>query len=263
LPSKYTNIQPNSLQPAIGYTFIELDSIDSTNTHAMQQIQAKLAEHGTAYFAHQQTAGKGRQGKVWQTEPKANIILSVVLDAARLKISQQFFISAVAALAVVDLLKSYTPNNPSIKWPNDVYYNDSKAAGILIENSLQGNKWQWCVLGIGVNINQTQFANGLINPISLQQITYKQYQAVDLAKQLCAFLEKWYQQLLNGNFLYILDTYNSHLYKKGQVVRLKKNNIAFNCTIDHVNNQGKLLVKDGLQSEFDFGEVEWVIEQRQ
>lgn len=261
MPSTNTNIQPNNQQPVIGNTFIELDSVDSTNTHAMKQIQAKLAEHGTVYFAHQQTAGKGRQGKVWETEPKANIILSVVLDAARLQIAHQFFISAVAALAVVDLLNKFTPTNSTIKWPNDVYYNDTKAAGILIENNLQGNKWQWCVVGIGININQMQFPKGLINPISLAQITNKNYDTINLAKQLCAFLESWYLRMVAGNFSYILENYNQCLYKKGQIVKLKKNNIAFNCTVDQVNKQGKLLVKDGLQHEFDFGEIEWVIEQ--
>lgn len=259
MSSIHININQNNTQPAIGHRFIELTETDSTNTHAMNQIQAKMAEHGIAYFAHHQTAGKGRQGKIWHTEPKANIILSVVLDASRLKISESFNISMVAALAVKDLLQQYVPANVYIKWPNDVYYNDSKAAGILIENKLQGKKWQWSVIGIGVNINQTQFEKNLLNPVSLSLITEKKYDAVLLAKDLCSCLEKRYQQLINGNNQSLLADYNNCLYKRNQVVKLKKNNIAFNCTIQSVSAHGKLLVSDGLQDEFDFGEVEWIL----
>ncbi len=253
------NIAQNDSQPPIGHNFFELDQIDSTNTHAMNQIQSKLTEHGNAYFAHHQTAGKGRQGKVWQAEPKANIILSVVLDASRLKMSQSFTISMVAALAVTDLLSQYIRQNISIKWPNDVYYNDSKAAGILIENKLQGSKWQWCVIGIGININQTSFDNSILNPTSLSLITKKKYDTVQLAKELCCNLEKRYQQLITGNLQCLLNEYNNHLYKQGQIVKLKKNNIAFSCIIQSVNLQGKLQVSGGLQDEFDFGEVDWIL----
>ncbi len=253
------NIAQTNSKPPIGHLFLELDQTHSTNTHAMNQIQSKLAEHGNAYFAHQQTAGKGRQGKVWQTEPNANIILSVVLDASKLKITQSFAISMMAALAVKDLLSQYIPQNISIKWPNDVYYNDSKAAGILIENKLQGSKWQWCVIGIGININQTNFDKNLLNPTSLACITQKKYNTLTLAKELCSFLETRYQQLITGNLQNIIADYNQHLYKRGQLVKLKKNNIAFSCTIQSVNLQGKLQVSDGLQDEFDYGEVEWIL----
>ena len=115
------------------------------------------------------------------------------------------------------------------------------------------------MIGIGVNINQTQFEKKLLNPVSLSLITEKKYDAVLLAKDLCSCLEKRYQQLINGNTQSLLVDYNTSLYKRNQVVKLKKNNIAFNCIIQSVTAQGKLLVSDGLQDEFDFGEVEWVL----
>ena len=244
---------------SLGHQFIELEQVNSTNTYAMQQIQAKLAQHGFAYFAHTQTNGRGRQGKVWQTQPKANIILSVVVNASTIGLSNQFYLSVVAALAVADLLNTFVTQPIAIKWPNDVYINDSKAAGILIENSLKGNKWQWAVIGIGVNINQTTFDTSLTNPTSVAAITGQQYHTKDAAKQLCSFLNIRYHQLLNGETENLLNTYNDLLYKKNQAVKLKKNNIAFNCIIQQVNAMGKLQVKDGLQDEFDFGEVEWIL----
>lgn len=243
----------------IGHQFIELEQINSTNSHAMQQIQANLAQHGTAYFAYEQTAGRGQHGKTWQTEPKSNIILSVVVDATKIRTANQFFLSMVAALAVYDLLNNFLSNQVSIKWPNDVYINDSKAAGILIENTLKGNKWQWAVIGIGVNINQTVFDASLTNATSLSLATQKTFNAVELAKQLCMCLEKRLQQLLLNQAENLLVQYNQVLFKRNEVVKLKKNNIAFTCIIENVNAQGKLMVKNGLQDEFDFGEVEWIL----
>ena len=126
----------------------------------------------TVYFAYEQTMGRGQQGKQWLTEPKANIILSAVINTSKLGITNQFYLSVVAALSVFDLLNFYLPNQISIKWPNDLYINDSKAAGILIENNIKGHKWLWAIVGIGVNINQTTFNKELINATSIACLLY-------------------------------------------------------------------------------------------
>ena len=243
----------------IGHQFIELEQVTSTNTYAMQQIQAKMAQHGIVYFAYEQTMGRGQHGKKWLTEPKANIILSTIVNTSSLGITNQFYLSAVTALAVFDLLNFYLPNQISIKWPNDVYINDSKAAGILVENTIQGNQWPWAVLGIGINVNQTSFNTTLNNATSIATYTQKNYNTIDLAKQLCTFLTHYVEQLFKGNTVQLLQLYNEHLYKRNQQVKLKKDNIAFTCTIQKVEATGKLHVLNGLQDEFNFGEVEWLL----
>jgi BirA family biotin operon repressor/biotin-[acetyl-CoA-carboxylase] ligase len=226
----------------------------------MQMLQQENAVHGQAFFAHHQTAGKGQREKAWDTEPNSNILLSVVLDASFLSLSNQFYLSAAVALGVHDFFGHYAGNNTKIKWPNDIYWQNRKAGGILIENVVRGNDWKWAVAGIGLNINQSNFPEHLLSKaISLKQVIQKELDTVAMAHGLCIFLEKRYQQLKKGETDAIIENYNNQLYKRNEQVKLKKGNIVFPCTIEGVSHTGQLLLSGGLQDEFSFGEVEWVI----
>jgi len=251
-----TSLLPIIAKNKIGQPFVQFETINSTNSYAIDSLQANLAAHGTAYFAHHQTAGKGQRGKEWITDPTSNIILSVVVDSTSIGMHQQFKLSVAVALACYDFFSQYAGDETSIKWPNDIYWRDRKAAGILIENIVKGNVWQWAVVGIGMNINQTAFGEKAKNPVSLKQITGKQFDTVELAKELCDCLEKRYQQLLVTDFSTLLDEYNQQLYKAGQVVKLKKDTATFNCTIKQVNVNGQLEVAGAAKDYFEF---EWVI----
>lgn len=242
----------------IGDPFIELPTVDSTNNYAMAQVQKGLANHGTAYFAHNQTAGKGQRGKSWTTNRGENLILSVVVQPIQLKPADTFYLSATIATACYDFFKNYAGSDSSIKWPNDIYWCDRKAGGILIENILRRNFWSYAIVGIGLNINQTQFAKELPNPVSLKQITGNTYDPVTLAKELCSFLEIHYQKLLADPGK-IIDHYNSNLYKLNESVRLKKQNTIYETTLKEVSTAGKLITRDTIVREFDFGEIEWII----
>lgn len=243
---------------SIGHPFIILPTIDSTNNYAMRQIQAGLANHGITWFAREQTAGKGQRGKSWLTTPNQNIMLSTVI-VPRLSPGQQFLLSATVALACYDFYKNYAGEEASIKWPNDVYWRDRKAGGILIENVFRGADWLYAVVGIGININQVEFDPSLPNPVSLKQITGKDLDAVQLAEVLCQALEIRYQELMTNGAQSILTAYRQVLYKMLQQVTLKKGNILFETTICGVSDTGHLLTKDVMEREFDFGEVEFVI----
>ncbi|HNF37596.1 MAG TPA: biotin--[acetyl-CoA-carboxylase] ligase, partial [Chitinophagaceae bacterium] len=116
------------------HRFIELQSVDSTNNYARLQIQQGLAQDRLAIFAHHQTAGKGQRGKKWEAEKGANIALSVLIKPDFLKLSQQFSLSACIAVSVHQFLSNYILDGLKIKWPNDLYWQDRKAGGILIES---------------------------------------------------------------------------------------------------------------------------------
>jgi BirA family biotin operon repressor/biotin-[acetyl-CoA-carboxylase] ligase len=238
--------------------FSILNSVDSTNNYAMAQVHAGLAKHGMAWFAHEQTAGKGQRGKKWQTGKGENIALSILLEPNGLKASQQFQISVAVSLGCFDFFNSFCKSNVFIKWPNDIYWCDRKAGGILIENVLQGNKWKAAVVGIGFNINQTIFKKELKTPISLKEITGKNYDTVKLAKQLYQHVLKRVADLQEKPFEEILTEYNTVLYKLNAAVHLKKESIVFETIIKGVNEQGKLLTTDIIDNIFDFGEIEWV-----
>lgn len=253
------SLPPSPAKSTIGQPFVELPTVDSTNIYAMDHLQANLAAHGTVFFAHNQTAGKGQRGKNWVSEPGANIAMSAILDCSFLSLAHQFPINVAVSLACYDLFAVYAGNQTFIKWPNDIYWRDRKAGGILIETQVRGNKWQGAVAGIGLNLNQAHFPLQAQNPVSLKQITGKDFDTVSLAKELCGHLEKRYQQLKKGEEEAMLAEYNAHLFKRGQEVKLKKGPVVFSATIAGVSASGELQVLNGIDESFRFGEIQWML----
>jgi BirA family biotin operon repressor/biotin-[acetyl-CoA-carboxylase] ligase len=272
----------------LGLPFIELQSIDSTNNYAREQIYAALAQHGTTIFTHEQLAGKGQRGKSWSSEKSANIMMSVVIKPGPIKLADQFWLNACVAVVIHEFLSSYTGDDTKIKWPNDIYWQDRKAGGVLIESGVGsrelgvgkqesgvGNRelgnghtstnaqWNWAIVGIGINVNQTVFPSHIPNAVSMKQITGKNFDTIKLAKELCSVLDKKFNGLLNDGFENIYSSYLDHLYKKDKTVKLKKGNRVFEATIKTVSPSGKLVVHpDGhrdIEEEFDFGEIKWVM----
>lgn len=241
----------------IGEPFIELFTIDSTNNYAMAQAHAGLAKHGTAYLAHHQTAGKGQRNKAWATRPGENITMSCVMEPEGPNASRPFLLSAAVALACYDLFNDYTNGDMTIKWPNDIYWRDRKAGGILIENIYRASQWQFAVAGTGLNINQDSFPAELPNAVSLKQVTGRHYELTPLAKELCSRLDHRYRQFLQEDTR-LMEEYNQALYKKDEKVKLKKDNAIFQTVVKRVTPMGQLITYDALERQFEFGEVEWV-----
>ena len=260
----------------IGKPFIELQSIDSTNKYAMGLVQGNHLpegqgepQHGMSIFTQEQTAGKGQRGKNWLSQKGANIALSIVLNPYPLRIQDQFQLSVCVAVSVYQFFSNYAGDETKIKWPNDIYWRDRKAGGVLIENVVRtsdsgvrdenSQAWKWAVVGIGININQTVFPADLPNPVSLKQITGKNFESVVLAKEICSVLEKNYQLLIAGKFAHLFSYYQIHLYKKDKTVKLKKNNRVFETTIKGVSETGQLITQHSIEERFVFGEVEWML----
>ena len=228
-------------------------------------------QHGMAIFTHEQIAGKGQRGKNWASEKGSNIALSILLNPYPLSVPDQFKLSVCIAVSVLDLFSKYADDETKIKWPNDLYWRDRKAGGVLIENvvsigqSAMGN-WQWAIIGIGININQSVFDSDLPNPVSLRQITGKKYEPLELAKELCSVVENNYQLLIAGSFEILFDKYQTHLYKKDEKVKLsvrtpseKKSNRVFETTIKGVSITGQLVTEHSIEERFEFGEIEWIL----
>jgi BirA family biotin operon repressor/biotin-[acetyl-CoA-carboxylase] ligase len=236
---------------------IVLDSVDSTNNYAMAMIKKGTASHENAVFALEQTKGKGRRGKNWDAAAGENITMSVIMEMQCLSISQQFELSAAVALACHDFFSKHTSDAVRIKWPNDIFINDSKAGGILIENLIQGALWQWSVIGLGMNINQVRFEACDSKPISLRQITGKKYDVLQMAKELQDLVLKRIDDLKKNNFSEMLEEYNENLYAKNRLVTLKRQNIIFQTNIIGVSDAGQLITQDTLERYFNFDEVEF------
>ena len=180
----------------IGAPLIELSSVDSTNIYAMEQIRLGKAISGSCYNTPFQTHGKGQHGRVWESEKGQNLLCSYVLELKSLNPAKnwgpedQKGLSAAVAIGAKAFFGANAGDETLIKLPNDIYWRDRKAGGILIENSLRGTEWTWAVIGIGFNINQTSFSPDAPNPVSLRQITGRQWEIARLQTELSKALTK-------------------------------------------------------------------------
>lgn len=163
-----------------------------------------------------------------------------------------------AAIGVQSFFSQYAGEETKIKWPNDLYWRDRKAGGILIENVITGSHWKYAIIGIGININQTRFEQINSKAVSLRQITGKSFDTLSLAKELIAYLDKAFEQLVE-NREEVLNQYQLLLYKRFEQVRLKKANRIFETTIKGVQKDGCLITNNGLEETFAVGEIEWLL----
>ena len=225
-----------------------------------------MLEPGTCFLALEQTAGKGQRGKQWVVNPGENITMSTVFAPSqrnsgtapsRIR-SFPFLLSAAVVLGCYDFIKGFGVPDLFIKWPNDVYSGDRKAAGVLIENLYKGQLWEWAVAGTGINLNQTEFPLIDKKPVSIRMYTGKQHDVVQMGKLLHKFLSARYTWLEAKSADEIMDEYNSRLYRKGDEVRLKKESMVFTTRIVNVSANGELVTSDTLERKFKVGEVDFV-----
>ena len=162
----------------------------STNDDARDE---KYRE-GDVVWADFQTAGRGQRGHLWHSAKGENLTFSVVLEPTFVPIAEQFSVSEVVALSLVDMLSEYGIE-AKIKWTNDIYVGDKKLVGILIEHSLAATTLRRTVVGIGINVNQTEFDASLPNPVSMAQLLGKQLDAKEVLRNFLTHLQSNYEAL--------------------------------------------------------------------
>lgn len=231
--------------------------MESTNNYATARAHAGLARHGHAVFTAHQSKGRGQRGRAWLSQPGANLALSAVLQPPGHPQAAGFTLSAAIALGTYRFVKSVAGDETRIKWPNDLYWRDRKAGGILIENAVQGNGWKFSVAGIGLNLNQTAFEEGYGRAVSLRQITGRFFDPEAAARTLCTELQGVYSEWLADPGA-VLEQYNAVLYGRGETVRLRSSGRLFPARILGVDARGYLQVATALEESFAVGEVEWV-----
>ena len=241
----------------IGHPLVILATVDSTNKYAMQQVHAHMAKHGAAYYAMEQTQGRGQRGKTWDTAAGENIIVSVVTSPQCPFPPDPFIFNAAVALACYDFYKYLAGDETSIKWPNDIYWRDRKAGGILIENMVNGSTWNWSIIGIGINVNQVNFDPSIPNPVSLRQIRGEFLDPLLLTGDLMVHLEKYWNLWLSHPES-LMEQYNSALYKRNQKAKFRAGSRIFEGTVKQVNARGQLAVITSMEERFNFGEITWI-----
>ena len=172
--------------------YIKVSQTASTNTY-LSRLAATLPG-GTVIYTPSQTAGRGQKGNSWESEDGKNLTFSLLLKRPPVKARDQFYLSEAAALAVVEAMTAEAGDGFTVKWPNDVYWRNKKACGMLIENSLNGTDIATSIIGIGLNVNQERFLSDAPNPVSLINITGHEHDLMALLKRVCSRIE----QLVDG-----------------------------------------------------------------
>ena len=231
------------------FKIVHIDETDSTNRWIKENGEGRMV-----VVADYQTAGKGCGTNSWESERGKNLTFSMLIHPTDIPASQQFRITEVVSVALCEVLEQYI-GDVSIKWPNDIYMGDKKICGVLIENRLQGNVIVDSIIGIGLNVNQTEFVSDAPNPVSLRQLLGRE---IDREALLHDFLETL-ETVSSSETTY--SAYRNKLFRMGKQAVFSDETGRFEGTIQDVETDGRLLIKDlsGQARRYAFKEVQFVI----
>jgi BirA family biotin operon repressor/biotin-[acetyl-CoA-carboxylase] ligase len=244
------------------FKIVHIEETDSTNrwlrsfgSKEDRNIGGANSETSIVVVADYQTAGKGCGTNTWESERGKNLTFSMLIHPKGIPANQQFHITEIVSVALCKMLQSYIYNKVEIKWPNDIYVDDKKICGILIENRLQGTDIKDCIIGIGLNVNQTVFKSDAPNPVSIRQLTGKE---TDLNELLKAFLDCFDKECNNKTTCF---EYRKMLFRKGKDSLYKDKTTCFTARLTDVLPDGRLLLvdKEGREHTYAFKEVQFII----
>ncbi len=230
----------------IGKRFLYLTSCHSTNDLAKDLDARGLSSNGMVIHAEYQTQGRGQQGSTWQSNAHENLTFSLVLKPQELYIANQFLFNKVLSIHLLGFFRSYFPQHAHafhIKWPNDLYLYHKKIAGILIENTFQGEYIRTSIVGIGLNVNQTSFdlpqasslSLGLKENLNRQEVLHQLLSYLDENLPLIFYFSPTEQKTIEN-------IYNKILWRYREEQFFQDNNGQFKGIIEGVDEQGKLLL---------------------
>ncbi|MFC0604664.1 biotin--[acetyl-CoA-carboxylase] ligase [Winogradskyella pulchriflava] len=236
---------------------IKLNAIDSTNTYLKALASAKLPKDFTVVVAEQQTEGRGQMGTLWQTEIGKNLTVSVFKKLSGFKVANQFYISMVVSLAIINALKTLQIPQLRIKWPNDILSADKKICGILIENVIKNNEFQGSIIGFGLNVNQKYF-DDLPQASSMSTLTGVLYNKDEVLSKILKQLQFYFKLLESKKYEVLKTEYESLLFRKDKPSTFRtSDNAVFSGIIQGVHKNGKLKVwtEDEIIKSFDLKEI--------
>jgi BirA family biotin operon repressor/biotin-[acetyl-CoA-carboxylase] ligase len=243
----------------IGHSVKILEKVDSTNSYVHDLLSKNSLDEGFIVWGKEQYAGRGQRGNSWLSPPGVNLTFSIVLRPHFLAIKDQFWLTKAVALGVAEYVSSCLPaSEVRIKWPNDIYVDGTKIAGILIENILEKALLKYSIAGIGLNVNQDVFDPSLPNATSLKLLSGKELELPVCLENLCISLERFYLELRNGHYRKLDERYHKLLYRKDVWSRFSLNGEECEGTITGVNEQGNLLINTKTGAEIKSNEVKVV-----
>ena len=243
----------------VGKVLYHLPEVPSTNAFALELLSKTKPAEGTVISAYHQTHGRGQIGSSWESAPGENLALSFIFYPGFLAPVRQYLLGKIFALAARDLIGAYIPSKPAfVKWPNDIIVGAQKIGGILIQNSIQGEKLQYTVAGIGLNINQRYLQQYDPPATSLTLEAGETFATDQLRDELCARIEVYYEALRDGAYQWIDQMYLKHLMMLDQpaVFQRQSNQETFEGYIRGVSDSGLLIVeRQGIPETFGLKEI--------
>ena len=259
------------------FRMLELDEVDSTNNF-LRHLDTPGDQRLTLVTAEYQSAGRGSGTNRWESEKGKNLLFSLRVMPNSLPVRRMFAISEATALALRDSLslspslgEGFVPLAPcsqplpfTIKWPNDIYFEDSKVAGMLIENDLQGALLRRSVIGIGINVNQLRFLSDAPNPRSLADIVGHEVERRFVLQQFMQHFMRYLKQIDEGKDAELdalHEHYKQHLYRRGEMHDFCDEMGVFCAKVVDVEPSGHLVLQDseGKLRRYEFKEVRWII----
>jgi BirA family biotin operon repressor/biotin-[acetyl-CoA-carboxylase] ligase len=239
---------------------IHIQDIDSTNNYLKKLVSNGTIEEGTVVWSDFQSAGKGQRGNSWESEAGQNLLFSIILYPGMVTAGRQFILSQVVSLAVADCLKKYA-GNITIKWPNDIYWREKKICGMLLENTLTGDRIGQCVAGIGINVNQTEFKSNAPNPVSLAQITGICLYSENILDETLNNISHYYDKLKAGEDNEVMKQYKESLFRKDGYHLYNDEETDFYARIKDIEPSGILVLEteDNRERHFAFKEVKYIL----
>jgi BirA family biotin operon repressor/biotin-[acetyl-CoA-carboxylase] ligase len=245
-----------SPQSINGHRLIELSSVTSTNKFLEMLLDKGSGEQGLIVISKDQSEGRGMSGNLWISEKSKNLLMSMLHYTEGLTTQNQFYLSKCCAIAVSKAIdQTIGAEQSRIKWPNDVYINSLKTAGILIQSSIKAEKIQYSFLGIGININQSEFS--LDNATSIKLETGQKFEIMEVLSHLTKELDHSLKALADFDFDFINKTYYNKLIGYQQWLKYKKEEVEFEGLIQKIEDDGHLLMKlkNGKQQHFAVKEI--------
>ncbi|WP_158605863.1 biotin--[acetyl-CoA-carboxylase] ligase [Taibaiella sp. KBW10] len=239
-----------------------LSTVDSTNIYATALLEDGLAQHGDVVWALDQTAGRGQRGKKWETKPGDNIMMSLIVHPNKALAEFPAHLNIIVAATLVRYFNTLYPYwKVSVKWPNDIYINDKKAVGVLVENVFRGMNWMHAIIGIGINVNQSGFPAELPNATSLKVASGQSFDLFELINDIRTGMLNELIYYSPARFLNTLQTYNEYLYLRGERILFThlKDQKDFYALVKAVSADGMLVLEtaDGQESTYAFGTLQW------
>ncbi len=237
---------------------IKLSAIDSTNSYLRELASKKTLEDFTVVVAKHQTKGRGQIGAVWNSENGKNLTFSIYKRNCGISIDDQFYLSMITSLAITKTLQLFQVPKLVVKWPNDILSEQKKICGILIENVIKQQDIEGSIIGVGLNVNQTQFSN-LPSASSLKNLTGTLFDIEELLVNIVEQLKYYFDKLEKGKHDFIKRAYEALLFRRHKPSTFKDTQgHLFSGFIQGVNNNGTLqiLLEDDIVKEFELKEIQ-------